>query len=89
MLEQFLPRTDFSSYEDFSRELPRSPFPQRFNFAWDVVDVDRRERAPGARALVWCDEKGDEATFTFGQMAELSTRAATFFLSLGIGRGDP
>ena len=87
MLDQFLPRTSFSSYEDFSRNY-RVTVPSRFNFAWDVVDgVAARE--PGRTALVWCDEKGAEAIFTFGQMAELSTRAAHFFLSLGIGRGDP
>jgi acetyl-CoA synthetase len=87
MLEQFLPRTSFSSYEDFSHAY-RVTVPSRFNFAWDVVDAVA-DREPGRTALVWCDEKGAEATFTFGQMAELSLRAANFFLSLGIGRGDP
>ncbi len=87
MLEQFLSQTSFSSYEELIRKF-RIAVPPRFNFAWDVVDVVAK-REPGRRALVWCDEKGQEATFTFGQMAELSLRAATFFLSLGIGRGDP
>ena len=87
MLEQFLSRTSFSSYEDFHRDF-RITVPPRFNFAWDVVEpVAARE--PDRTALVWCDEKGAEATFTFGQMAELSSRAASYFLSLGIGRGDP
>jgi acetyl-CoA synthetase len=87
MLEQFLPRTSFSSYDDFQRNF-RINVPARFNFAWDVVETIAAAQ-PDRTALVWCDEKGAEATFTFGQMAELSTRAATFFLSLGIGRGDP
>ena len=87
MLERFLPQTSFSSYDDFSRNY-RVTVPSRFNFAWDVVDVAAKKE-PDKRALVWCDEKGQEATFTFGQMAGLSIRAANFFLSLGIGRGDP
>jgi len=87
MLEQFLSQTSFSSYEELISKF-RIVVPKRFNFAWDVVDV-MAKKEPGRRALVWCDEKGQEATFTFGQMAELSIRAATFFLSLGIARGDP
>jgi acetyl-CoA synthetase len=38
---------------------------------------------------VWCDDKGGEARFSFAEIAERSSRAANFFLSLGIGRGDP
>ncbi|MGA2477186.1 MAG: AMP-binding protein [Spirochaetia bacterium] len=87
MLEQFLPKTRFSSYEDFTRDFSIT-VPARFNFAWDVVDVVAA-REPARTALVWCNEQGEEATFTFGQMAELSMQAANFFLSLGIGRGDP
>jgi len=87
MLERFLSRTAFSSYEDF-RENFKITVPQSFNFAWDVVDSIAAEE-PQRTALVWCNEGGEEATFTFAQIAELSKRAATFFLSLGIGRGDP
>jgi acetyl-CoA synthetase len=87
MLERFLPKTSFSSYEDFSRTC-RVVVPDRFNFAWDVVDVIAAKE-PDRTALVWCDEKGGEATFTFGQMRERSMAVAGFFLSLGIGKGDP
>jgi acetyl-CoA synthetase len=87
MLERFLPKADFSSYEDFSRGY-RVEVPSRFNFAWDVVDVIAAAE-PARTALVWCDEKGAEATFTFSQMRDLSLKAAAFFLSLGIGKGDP
>ena len=87
MLEQFLSQTQFSSYEEMISKF-RITVPERFNFAWDVVDVIAGKE-PDRRALVWCDETGHEAVFNFGQMAELSMRAATFFLSLGIGRGDP
>ncbi len=87
MLEQFMKKTDFSSYEDMAKGFSVT-VPERFNFAWDVVDKVART-APGKPALVWCDEKGAEASFSFADMAEMSTRAATFFLSIGIQRGDP
>jgi acetyl-CoA synthetase len=87
MLERFMPRTEFSSYEDFAASFCVK-VPERFNFAWDVVDEIARTE-PSRPALVWCDERGAEATFSFGDMAEMSARAASFFLSIGIGRGDP
>jgi acetyl-CoA synthetase len=87
MLERFLKKTSFSSYEEFHRDYTVD-VPPRFNFAWDVVETVASAE-PRRSALVWCDEKGAEAAFTFAQMAEMSTRAALFFLSLGIGRGDP
>jgi acetyl-CoA synthetase len=38
MLEKFLPREKFSSYEDF-KENYRVTIPPDFNFAYDVVDA--------------------------------------------------
>ena len=87
MLEQFLSRVSFSSYEDFARNF-RINVPRRFNFAYDVVDRIARE-SPTKSALVWCDDKGGQARFSFAEIAEGSSRAANFFLSLGLGRGDP
>ncbi|MCX5735164.1 MAG: AMP-binding protein [candidate division NC10 bacterium] len=87
MFEHFLSRIGYSSYEDFTTHF-RINLPERFNFAYDVVDRIAQE-SPDKPALVWCDDKGDEARFSFAEIAEHSTRAANFFLSLGIGRGDP
>ena len=71
----------------FFKELPRE-VPDQFNFAWDVVDeIGRAE--PEKQALVWCDENGAEATFGFADMAEMSTSAAVFFLTIGIAAGTP
>ena len=39
--------------------------------------------------MVWCDDNGNEATFTFGQMKYYSDKAANFFRSAGIRKGDP
>jgi acetyl-CoA synthetase len=87
MLERFLPRAEFRSYEDFVTHF--SPIiPDNFNFAYDVADVLAEEK-PQERALVWCDEKGGEAVFTYADMRRLSNQAANVFRSAGIGKGDP
>lgn len=86
MLDRFIEKTEFSSYEDF-RENFRIVVPERFNYAYDVVDAMAAEE-PDRTALVWCDESGDEATFSFGDLKERSDRAAALFAELGIGRGD-
>lgn len=87
MLERFVSKVDFTSYEDFVENF-RIVVPDNFNFAYDVVDV-LALRYPGKVALVWCDDKGGEATFTFGQLKEYSDRAANLFSSRGILKGDP
>ena len=87
MVEQFLSQTEYSSYDEFSMGF-RIHVPKAFNFAYDVVDRIAHE-SPDKRAMVWCNPKGEEARFSFKEMSEASSRAAGFFLSLGIGRGDP
>ncbi|MDR1637875.1 MAG: AMP-binding protein, partial [Treponema sp.] len=59
-----------------------------FNFAYDVVDELARIK-PGETALVWCDEKGAEAAFTYADMKRLSDKAAKTLSAAGIGKGDP
>ncbi|HOV63455.1 MAG TPA: AMP-binding protein [Spirochaetia bacterium] len=86
MLERFV-EDNFTSYEDF-RERFSIRKNDDFNFAYDVVDVFAEEE-PDKRALVYCNDAGDERVFTFAQMREYSNRAANFFVSAGIGPGDP
>ena len=86
MLERFLEQTEFSSYEDFSKNY-RVKVPERFNYAYDVVDAIAAEE-PDRRALVWCNEDGEDAEFTFADLKEQSDRVAALFAELGIGRGD-
>ncbi|MDR2866303.1 MAG: AMP-binding protein [Methanomassiliicoccaceae archaeon] len=61
--------------------------PKDFNYAFDVID-DIAINDPDRRALLWCDTKGKERTFTFGEIKKLSDKAANFFLSVGIKKGD-
>jgi len=87
MLEKFTNRIEFDSYEDFKADF-RILIPENFNFAWDVVD-EIALRSPDKTAMVWCDDTGNEAVFTFGQMKYYSDKAANFFRSTGIRKGDP
>lgn len=87
MLERYISRVDFNSYEDFIENF-KINVPDNFNFAYDVVD-EIAAATPDKVAIVWCDEKGAEATFTFGQLKYYSDKAANFFTKAGIGKGDP
>ena len=60
--------------------------PDRFNFAFDVVDGLAR-RKPDKLAMLHVDRHKVERYFTFQDMARYSSRAANYFLSLGIKRG--
>ena len=87
VLDKFLPKTEFESYEDFHKNFTIN-IPENFNFAYDVVDALADEKG-GERALQWCDEKGAEAAFTYNEMKNLSNKAANVLSKAGIGRGDP
>jgi acetyl-CoA synthetase len=86
LLNRFLEKTEFESYEDFKKNF-RINVPANFNFAFDVVDVMAREM-PDKIALVWCDDLGGEKIMSFGEMKLMSDRAANFFKSIGIKKGD-
>lgn len=86
MKEQFLEKVQFESYEDF-RENYRLQYPENFNFATHVVDVWAKKE-PDKRALEWCDDYGENRTFSFAQISKLSKRAAFYLKSLGIKKGD-
>ena len=86
MLHKYLPRVEFKDYEDFLENF-RINIPENFNFAFDVVDA-MAEEEPDRIAMVWCDDKGSEAFFTFRQMSDYSSKAANFFKSIGIKKGD-
>jgi acetyl-CoA synthetase len=87
LLDKFLSQTVFESYQDFISGF-NIQVPENFNFAYDVVDVIASAE-PDRIAMVWCNDKGEEAVFTFGQKKMQSDKAANFFLSAGIRKGDP
>ena len=59
----------------------------KFNFAFDVVDTLGRNK-PEKLAMLHVSEDMTERRFTFQDMKKESARAANYFKSLGIKRGD-
>ncbi len=60
---------------------------EKFNFAYDIVD-ELAKRQPNKLAMLHLSEDGTERRFTFKDIKMESARAANYFKSLGIKRGD-
>ena len=60
---------------------------ERFNFAFDVVDVIA-DKYPTKLAMLHVDKNHVERRFTFKEMKHASNRTANYFTSLGIKKGD-
>ena len=63
LLSRFVSQTDFESYEDFQENF-KFIVPENFNFAYDVVDEYAKDY-PEKRAMIWCNDEGEEKIFTF------------------------
>ncbi|MDD5016520.1 MAG: AMP-binding protein [Eubacteriales bacterium] len=85
MFEKYV-KADFRSYEDFKQNF-KINVPEHFNFAYDVLD-ELAVQKPDKKALVWVSENGDQKIFTFADLKVLSDKAANYFRSLGIKKGD-
>lgn len=74
------------SQEDYAQNL-EFIIPENFNFAYDVMDLWAAEQ-PDKQALLWTNEDGQCISFSFGELKQQTDRAASYFQSLGIGKGD-
>lgn len=61
--------------------------PDTFNFAYDVIDEIAKQE-PDRRAMLWCNDKGEEHTFTFADMMKYSNKTANLLASHGVKKGD-
>ena len=86
LLNRFLERTEFESYEDFYKNY-KLKYDEDFNFGFDVVDEYARI-CPEKRALVWCDDEGREKIINYGELSKYTNKTANYFKSLGIKKGD-
>ncbi len=86
MIERFLTQTSFTSQEDFKKNL-HIIVPENFNFAYDVMDVWAKEE-PDKLALLWTNDKSECIRFTFKDLKEQTDQTASYFQTLGIGKGD-
>ncbi len=78
--------SQYATYDDFNKKF-HIDRPQRFNFAYDVADRIALEE-PDRLAVLWTDENGASIRYTFGELLEESNKAAHWFSSFGIGKGD-
>lgn len=86
MLEKYLKKVEFDSLEDFQKNF-EIIVPDNFNFGYDVVDEWARTN-PDKLALLWTNDEGAEVRYTFADIKRKSDQVASFYQSLGIGRGD-
>ncbi|MBP5449280.1 MAG: AMP-binding protein, partial [Spirochaetales bacterium] len=86
MLERFVNKTDFSSYDDFKQNFKLN-VPDNFNFGFDVMDEWAKEKT-NQLALLWCDDHGHELRLTFEDIRQQSNRLANYLVSLNITKGD-
>ena len=87
MVERFLKQTKFTSVEDYNKNL-EFIIPENFNFAYDVMDA-WAEEAPEKLAILWTNDQGEEIRTTYGELKEQTDQAASYLMSLGIGKNDP
>ena len=86
LLDRYLPRIEFDSYEDFKKNY-KVNVPDDFNFGFDIVD-EWAKQDENKKALVWCNDHDEEKIFTFKDISLLSNKAANYFQSIGIRKGD-
>lgn len=77
---------NFTSYEEYYQNF-QVVTPEHFNFAYDIVDKMALTE-PERIALVWADCIGNDRVFNFKELSDMSSKAAHYFKSLGIGKGD-
>ncbi len=86
LVNRFLERTEYADYEDF-RKNGKLKVPEKFNFAYDVIDEYAR-LAPEKKAILWCNDKGEEKTITFKELSVMANQAANVLKSRGLKKGD-
>ncbi len=70
------------TYKNFSLDVP-----EYYNFGFDVIDAFAREDR-NKLAMIWVNQEGEEKTYTFRQLMNLSNQAANMLLKYGIKKGD-
>lgn len=79
-------KTTYKTYKELKENFAIT-IPDNFNFAYDVADEYASTEA-NRKALVWCDDNGDEKVFTFADLKKASDKTANFLVQHGIKKGD-
>ncbi len=85
-LNKFLDRIDYDNYDDFANSC-KLKVPEKFNFAYDIIDEYAR-LTPEKRAILWCNDQGEEKIITFKDLSLLSNKVANVLTSKGLKKGD-
>ncbi len=86
LINKLLPKKEFESYEDFKQNYKLN-IPEKFNFGFDVVD-EWAKNFPDKKALLHVDDEMNMEYYTFDDIMKLSNKAANFFKSHGVKKGD-
>ncbi|MCL1858959.1 MAG: AMP-binding protein [Oscillospiraceae bacterium] len=86
LADKYLNKTKFDSYDDFIKNY-KINIPEDFNFGFDIVDVYANEN-PDKKALVWCNDYGEEKIFSFAEIKKYSNKIANLLVKTGIKKGD-
>lgn len=86
MTSKYLKQTEFANYDDFMQNFSVN-VPEDFNFAYDIVDA-LAERDPEREAVLWTNDRGDVRHLNYSELKRYSDKAASYFNSIGIKRGD-
>ena len=86
LLGRYLTKIEHEGYENFAKDTDII-VPENFNYGYDIID-EYAKLCPDKRALVWCNDKGEEKIFTFGDMKVLSDKVAYILDKSGVHKGD-
>lgn len=86
MIENFINKTNFDSYEDFLENFHVN-VPDNFNFGYDVIDR-YAEEMPEKEAILWVNDRGESQHITYRALKNVTDRCAAFLLGIGIEKGD-
>ena len=75
-------------WESVRRHLEGLPHGAGLNIAYETVDRHARGAARKRAALIWLGKTGDVREFSYGDLADETSRFANVLQKLGIGRGD-
>src|SRR6266571_4319213 len=81
-------RTVVANMTNYEQEYAtyRLDIPETFNFCFDVVDQWAQD--PSKLAMLWVDDAGHRARYTFADMRRDSNRLASVLQGLGVRQGD-
>ncbi|MBR5153860.1 MAG: AMP-binding protein [Alphaproteobacteria bacterium] len=84
--KRFLAKSEFDSYDDY-RQNAMPIVPDKFNFAYDVVDVIASD-TPDRVAILWMNDSGEKKSVTFEMLSLWSNAVANYLTSKGLKKGD-